>query len=86
MFKKIGKIVIITALIFAIAGCAKGGDANKIAAKFNEDVKAGAFINIAVPQDNIKRLYKLGYIKDEDLEGRLDKIPFYIKYELSTKV
>ncbi len=42
MFKKIGKIVIITALILAIAGCAKGGDANKIATKFNEDIRAGA--------------------------------------------
>ena len=43
----------------------------------------GISLQIEKPQDKIKRLAALGYIDDDALEGRLDSIPDWLKYEIS---
>jgi len=51
-----------------------------------EDVSTlndGDTIMIEKPEVEINRLHELGYIKDEELEGRLENIPDFVKYNLN---
>ena len=44
--------------------------------------KDGLPLQFDTPQSEIRRLTELGYIKEEDVEKRLDSIPSYIKYKI----
>lgn len=43
----------------------------------------GVTLQIEKPQDKIEKLNKLGHIKDEDVERRLESIPEWLKYEIT---
>ena len=43
----------------------------------------GISLQIEKPVDKLKRLNELGFIKDADLEKRIEQVPDYIKYEIS---
>lgn len=47
-----------------------------------EGLEDGVALQIEKPEDKIKRLHELGYIKDEDLEKRLEQIPSWLKYQI----
>ena len=48
-----------------------------------EGLENGIALQINKPEDKIRRLHELGYIKDEDLEKRLEQIPEWLKYEIT---
>lgn len=56
--------------------------------KILEDVnlKQGMPVYKDTPQDKVKKLHELGYIEDDELEARLEKIPDYILQVLTVKL
>jgi len=68
----------------------KGKDGKYSSANLSELASAiesagdkGLSLQIEKPQDKVKKLASLGYIDEGDLEGRLESIPSYIKYEIT---
>jgi len=59
-----------------------GKDGKTLYLKIEKDIslKEGMNVQIEKPQDTINRLHELGFIKDEDLEKRLESIPEWKKY------
>lgn len=55
--------------------------------KVEQDVtlKSGETVYIDTPQAKIEKLVELGFIKEDEAETRLEKIPDYIKYKLTKK-
>lgn len=45
--------------------------------------KNGISLQIEKPKDKIKKLAALGHIDEDDIEGRLDSIPDWLKYEIT---
>lgn len=55
--------------------------------KIDKDVnlKEGAIVYVDTPQDKIAKLVELGFIKEEEAEERLAKVPEWKKYALTVK-
>ena len=45
--------------------------------------KGGISLQIEKPADKIKKLAALGHIDEDDIEGRLENIPAWLKYEIT---
>lgn len=43
----------------------------------------GIALQIEKPEVKLRRLHELGYLTDDQLEERLEKVPKFIKYEIS---
>lgn len=55
----------------------------ELASRLEDCGKDGLALQIEKPVDKLNRLCELGYIEEDDLEGRIEAVPDYIKYEIS---
>lgn len=55
---------------------------NALAEALKNPGQYGVSLQIEKPQDKVRKLAKLGYIEEDQLENRLNSIPDYIKYEI----
>ena len=56
---------------------------NELADRLVEAGNDGLALQIEKPVDKIMRLHELGFIDESKLQGRIDAVPPYIKYEIS---
>ncbi len=54
-----------------------------LADALTESGKNGISLQIESPIDKLNRLNSLGFIEDKDLDGRIEAVPEYIKYEIT---
>ena len=58
--------------------CLKG-----LADRLNSAGKDGIALQIEKPADSLRRLCELGHIEEDALEGRIEAIPEWLKYEIT---
>ena len=65
-------------------GSIREGNSGKLYIKLDkvDELYDGVALQIEKPEEEINRLYELGFVNDEQKEERLSKLPSWLKYKI----